>query len=729
VGRIVFKNIFTFFNVLCLSVAIFLIIVGVVLDPLALSNLAFIILVFVNTGIAIFQEIKAKKTLDRLSLLANAPVKVLVDGVEVERGQESLRIDDVIVLRANDQVPADCILEEIDCTVRVNEALITGESRAVERSVGDSLVGGSVIIHGEVRARVTALGESSFIGKTTAVAKTFRRPRSEILRSLQYLIGIIAVCIVILGTALVARQITLGILTQEETTSAVVHTAGALVGMVPSGLFLLVTLALANSVLVLSRHQTLVRDMYAIEMLARVDTLCLDKTGTLTTGELRVVDVIYCRGVDPTPVSQIISSMMFELGDQNQTSAALVRKFGKVSHMSAVHVEPFSSDTKFSKVEFLRGGTYSLGAPEFLLEKSDPVLRQSSEIAKSGKRVLVLAKGGQAIALIVLEEELRKNVAETIKFFKDNGVAVHVISGDNQETVQAIARACGIDGEVHGRTTPERKLEIIKDFKRQGKIVAMTGDGVNDILALKEAHCSISFASAQPVTRNISGLVLLDDDFNSLPAVVKEGRRIVNNVTRSSSLFLFKALLAIFLSVFALVFLRAKYLFEPRNLYILETFIVGIPSFALALERGGYEPIKGRFLRRVMPLSFLAAIITLGNIAMLYLFSRIEIFTVHYDNFVPLAILLVTITGLLVLFRQIQPLSRWRIFVFSFALSVTIALCVLVPKAFGMDNLRGGAAVLFVMAAITYLALSWLPRLPIRRRGYSKHSPHAPLPK
>jgi len=682
--KIILKNLFTFFNILCIAVAVFLMIVG------AWTNLAFLVVVILNTSIAIVQEIRAKNVLDKLKI--------------IDARWENIAVGDEIDLTANDQVPADCVITS-DNPVRVSEALVTGESRAIEKQRGDKLIGGSFIVWGSVCANVVAVGEDCLVGELTNTAKQFRRPRSQILQSTRYIIRVIAVLIVLLGTALIARQWTLGILTREDTTDAIVHTAGAVVGMVPAGLFLLVTLALANSVLVLAKHKTLVRDMYAIEMLARVDTLCLDKTGTLTTGSLKVERIQ--SDLDPEDIKKIISSMMFELGDQNQTSKALVDYFGKASHMTARKVIPFTSDAKFSQVEFLNGSVYRLGATDM-----------GGEWTAYGKRVLGLYKKTSLIALIVMQDTLRTGVRETVSFFKENGVAIKVISGDDEDTVKAIAASCGIEGEVYGRTSPQRKLEIIKELKSNGKIVAMTGDGVNDILALKEAHCSISFAAAQETVRSISGLVLLDDDFSSLPKVVSEGRRVVHNITRSSSLFLFKTLFSIFLSIFALGLLQAKYLFEPRNLYILEIFVIGLPSFALALERGSFAPIKGRFLANVLPSATLAAAIATVNIGLLYALSS-------PDDFLSLSIILVTVTGLLLLLRQIQPPSVYRWIVFSITVGIVLILTIFAPGIFELENLRSGHGILITLIALTWLLL----RLPIRRLWNSIYRRHGREPK
>ncbi|MDR0975401.1 MAG: HAD-IC family P-type ATPase [Christensenellaceae bacterium] len=705
IGRILWTNIMTFFNLLCFAVAGCLIYTAIAIDGSAWANMFFMVVILANISIGIIQEIKAKLTIERLSLISAQKVRTIREGVEYKLSPDDLVLDDVIVLTTGNQVPADCIL--LEGVMEANESLLTGESNPIAKKVGDKVLGGSFIVSGTVRLRVDAVGKANYIQTLAQGASKYNRPKSELLSSLKLIIRAIGFILVILGTVLIIR--TGDNLGWDFTNSDMVtKTAGAIIGMIPAGMFLLTSMALAVGVINLAKSNTLVQELYCIEMLARVDVLCLDKTGTITDGTMKVADVVEIKNSTDYTVKEIISSMLFALEDNNQTSVALGEYFSRDCIVKATDVVPFSSARKFSAVSFAGIGTFFLGAPEFVLkDMNERVDEKIGRFASQGYRVLCLAhsktvmkdgdlpaaNGITPVALITIQDHVRKEAPETIKWFYDNGVDIKIISGDNPITVSEVAKRAGVkdadkfislegmtvadvrsfakEYTVFGRVTPEQKLILVKELKNSGRTVAMTGDGVNDILALREADCSIAMATGSEAARNVSHLVLLDSNFSSMPRVVIEGRRVVNNVQKSSSLFLFKTLFTIMLVLFAIFQKDTLYIFEPKNMYMLEFLIIGMPCFFLALEMNSAR-IKGKFIFNVIKNSFSGAVVVVFNILLLYVFENLNLLGVNQDNFLTLCIFCTTITGFMMLFKLVQPLNVYR----GILISVVVVLLV-----------------------------------------------------
>ncbi len=570
-------NICTFFNLLCLIAFIAL----VLANTQGFSNYLVIIITTANIVIGIIQEIRSKLAIDKLSILANNTIKVIRDGETIEIPVQEIVLDDVIILELGSQVPADVILAE--GAVEVNESLLTGESVSIKKQAGDLLYAGSFIASGSGKFRVEKVGKETYLEKLTSKAKKYKRPNSELMNSTKLIIKCVSLLIIpiAIGTFLTTLHNidytdetymkVIPWLFSQEINYAIQRTCTVVIGMIPSGMLLLTSLALALGILRLAKSQTLVQDMYSLEMLARVNVLCLDKTGTITDGRMRVHDTVILNTVGDISLNDIMGSMLRELDGNNQTSIALYNHFGYNDKFTATAKIPFSSKRKLSAVTFDEGGTYAMGAPEFVLKpypaKVEKLVKQ---YAQMGLRVIVLAHSPapivgeklpavmKPIAIISIADNVREDAVETIKWFKENEVDVKVISGDNPVTVSEVAKRAGIvnadkfislDGlndkevenvankyTVFGRVSPEQKAILVRSIKSHGNTVAMTGDGVNDILALKEADCAISVASGSEAARNVSHLVLMDNNFNSMPKVVAEGRRVINNIKNSSSL-------------------------------------------------------------------------------------------------------------------------------------------------------------------------------------------------
>ena len=694
-------NIFTFFNMLCFVVAIALISVG------AWSNLLFMAVILANMVIGIVQEIKAKHTIEKISLVTAPTANVVRNGEHLELPVSEIVLDDMVVLSLGKQISADCIIVEGE--VEVNESLLTGESVPIKKKKGDSLLSGSFVVSGKCFARVDKVGNDSYTAQLATKAKQYKKAKSELLNSLNLIIKIIGIIIIPLAIMTYYNN-----LNQPDATvvTTIKKTAGSIIGMIPAGMFLLTSLALAVGVIKLAKKRTLVQDLYSIEMLARTDVLCLDKTGTITDGTMKVNSVIQFAGHYGNTVNEIVGSMLTALEDNNQTSRALATYFGYSKELTAKTILPFSSKRKLSAVTFKNGDTYAYGAPEFVLKtKNTEVEKLVKQYASKGFRVLLLAKcDGQIekdnipskvtpVALIVIEDRIRENAAETIEWFKKNGVAIKIISGDNPLTVSEVSKRVGVENaenyisleglneqqvidaaekySVFGRVSPEQKCILVKALKAKGLKVAMTGDGVNDILALKEADCSIAMASGSEATRNVSHLVLLDSNFNSMPSVVGEGRRVVNNIQKSSSLYLMKTLFTIIITVLCLIF-SIKYPFNTNQILLLEWCVIGAPSFFLALQPNE-DRIKGNFLINLIAKSLPGALIFVGNVVACYLFTLI---TESPDQFATMASLSITFSGLLVLYNVCKPVDVFRGILVATMVVMCMMLIILVPGSF-----------------------------------------------
>lgn len=708
VSSILFTNIFTFFNLLSFIVAGALIYVGA-----GIGDMFFLLIIFANMTIGIIQELKAKKTIEKIKLVTSPTAQIVRDGFLTEKNVSQIVLDDILFFETGKQVSADCIV--IDGEVEVNESLLTGESVSVKKKKGDTILSGSFIVGGKCYARAEKVGNSTYSAKLSEKAKEYTKPKSELLKSMRLIIKTIGIIIVPIAILMYRNN-------YKETaliSDAIRFTAGSIIGMIPAGMFLLTSMALAVGVIKLASKRTLVQDLYSIEMLARTDILCLDKTGTITDGTMKVSEIIDLNNTSQKKINDIIGSMLTALDDNNQTSRALVGYFGYSKEYISSSVYPFTSSKKLSAVTFKNGETYILGAPEFVMRgRNKAINEQIKEHARKGLRVLMLAVSNNEIvkdklptdrkpvALIVIEDHIREDAPETIQWFKDNGVDIKIISGDSPITVSEVSKRVGVDGAekyinlaglteqqvidavdkytVFGRVSPEQKAYIIKALKNKGRKVAMTGDGVNDILALKEADCSIAMASGSEATRHVSHLVLLDSNFSSMPSVVAEGRRVVNNVQNSSSLFLMKTLFTILLSVFCLI-IKKEYPFSPSQMLLLELCIIGMPSFFLALQLNKAK-IKGRFLNNVIMKAFPAAILFFIHVLLCYTLVRLNL--IEEYKYSTIASLTVIFSGLLVLYRICKPYDIYRAVLFVSMLFLIVTLLNFAYPIFNYETLE-----------------------------------------
>ncbi len=675
VGRIIRDNVCTLFNFINAILAVAVLLVG------SYKNLLFMGVVLCNMVIGIVQEIRAKRTIDRLSILSSTKAKVVRNSQIQEVSIHDVVLDDVIELSHGNQVASDCIVLSGECDV--NESMVTGESDAIHKKEGDMILSGSYLVSGRCRARVEHVGEDNYVSHISKGAKYLKKVRSEIMEALQKIIKIVSILIIPIGLLLFWNQMRV----EDNTVAqAVVNSVAALIGMIPEGLVLLTSTVLAVSVIRLSQHKVLVQELYCIEALARVDVLCLDKTGTITEGHMELHEVKPFGAHDVAEVEEALRALSAVMEDDSPTFAAVSSQYGGGSNWKAEQVVPFSSEKKWSGAQFQEKGSYVLGAPEFVLRgKTKPIQSQLEEYAREN-RVLILAHSQnpfegrelpaqlQVMAFLLIQDVIRPEAEQTLRYFTEQGVQLKVISGDNPLTVLNIARRAGmpeaekyidastLDTEedlkqaveqytVFGRVTPNQKKQMVLALKEQGHTVAMTGDGVNDVLALKEADCSVAMASGSDAARNVSQLVLLDSSFASMPRVVAEGRRSINNIQRSASLFLVKTIYSFVLSLLFVV-LPFSYPFMPIQLTLISTLTIGIPSFVLALEPNK-ERIKGQFLKNVISKALPGAITTIFNVVAVTVLSAV--LEIPPENTSTMCVVLTGFTGLLLVFRLCQP--------------------------------------------------------------------------
>ena len=688
-------NICTFFNLLCLIAGIALLIA----NTKGITNYMVLFITSANIFIGIFQEIRSKISIDKLSILSANTIKAIRDGDITEIPVNEVVLDDVIIVELGNQVPADCILAE--GTVEVNESLLTGESVAIKKNVGDTLYAGSFISSGTGKCRVDKVGKETYIEKLTSKAKKYKRPNSELMNSTKLIIKVISLLInpIAIGMFFIARgnydsavtDVT-DYLFSAKINYAIQRTCSVVIGMIPSGMLLLTSVALFTGIVRLAKNHTLVQDMYSLEMLARVNVLCLDKTGTITDGRMRVNDCVILNTVGEYSLNDIMGSMLAALDDNNQTSIALHNHFGISDKLSPVATVPFSSKRKLSAATFEDVGTFVMGAPEFVLK---PYPAKVEKIVKSyaqmGLRVIVLAHSPtpivgdklpavlKPVAVISIADNIREDAIDTIKWFGENDVNVKVISGDNPVTVCEVAKRAGIKNAekfisleglnekevenvankytVFGRVSPEQKAILVRAIKSEGNTVAMTGDGVNDILALKEADCAISVASGSEAAKNVSHIVLMDNNFGNMPKVVAEGRRVINNIKNSSSLFLMKTLFTAMLAVICLC-MGTPYLFMPQNVLLLEFCVIAIPSFFLSLQPNK-ERVQGKFITHVMSGALSGALVMIICVMAMYVTKEIDPdeFGQHYLAMCMIALIF---SGLVMVYRVCKPLNVYR---------------------------------------------------------------------
>ncbi len=728
---IFFSNIFTFFNLLTFTVAAALISVGA-----GFSNLFFLIIITLNIVIGIIQEIRSKVTVDKLSIM-NAPSALVVrDGERQAVPVGEVVLDDIVYLETGKQIPADAIVVKGEC--EVNEAMLTGESVPMKKTTGSEVYAGSFVSGGACYARVDKIGGACYVQTLTSYAKKYKKPKSELFRSIKAIIYAISFFIVPITAIMLVRALMNNGGGWEGWVAAVPNIAGMVIGMIPAGMFLLTSIALAMSVIRLAKQKTLVQDLYCIEMLARVDVLCLDKTGTITDGSMQVHDVIELKGGSgDCTVAEAIGSMLTATEDNNQTAMALANKFGYSQALKPTKIIPFSSQRKLSAVSFEGVGTYMLGAPEFVLKDvGSRIEKIVNENASNGYRVLVLAHSPaeivgeklpavrRPVCLIVIEDHIREDAVNTIRWFKDNDVAVKVISGDNPITVSEVAKRVGIENAelyisleglsnqevieaankytVFGRVTPEQKSILVKAIKAGGHTVAMTGDGVNDILAMRESDCAVAMASGAEAAQKVSHLVLLDNNFSSMPSVVQEGRRVINNIQKSSSLFLMKTFMSIALSIIYLILSFTSgldYPLQPKNLMLLEVFVIGIPSFFLAMQTNKSR-IRGKFITNVISRCLPGGLALVVTVMSMVLFKQLVpqvamtgeggeavLVAITQEHVVSMMVIGLTMTGWMVLCKLCEPFDAYRIVVVVGSIILIVVALVVLPSMFGLSSL------------------------------------------
>ncbi len=706
IKEIIFSNTFTFFNTLNILFALLLISVGFWQGELLLNifkNLLFMGVIFSNIFIGSFQEIRSKKIIDKLSVISAPKANVLRDGSNHVCPVCEVVLDDLLVLNSGNQICSDSIVVEGE--IEVNESLITGESDPISKTVGDELLSGSFVVSGQCKAKVEHVGEDNYAYKIAADAKYLKKPNSEIVKSLDLIVKFIGFSIIPLGIILFSKQYFL--LGEDSLYQTVASTVAALIGMIPEGLVLLTSVVFAVSVIRLAFHKTLVQELYCIETLARVDVLCLDKTGTITEGVMQVDEVIVMKDCSVSSVNKALAALSSNLHDESPTFNAVKNYSNEGSLWTCTGTIPFSSQRKYSAASFKNKGTYILGAGEFILgERYGEIKEEVEKYSDKGQRVLVLASTDseitdkeiigdkKVIAFVLISDKIRKEAPETLRYFAEQGVDLKVISGDNAVTVSYIAKKAGLSNAdeyidatliktdeeieeavckyaVFGRVTPEQKLKFVKALKKAGHTVAMTGDGVNDVLALKESDCSIAMASGSDAARTVSNLVLMDSNFSSMPKVLKEGRRSINNLQRSATLFLSKTIYSILMTLF-FIFVPLAYPFEPIHLTFISTLTIGIPSFVLALEPNK-ELVRGHFLINVIKKAIPTGVTIFGTIVAVSILSFS--FDLTYQQFSSLSVLCTAILSMTLLVRLCYPFNLFHILLVAFlSLAMVVAV-------------------------------------------------------
>lgn len=731
IKRIVLENLITPFNILNFVLAVMILIVG------SYKNLLFMGVIICNIFIGTVQEIRAKKTIDKLSLIAEPKAHVIRNGIKQEIAIHDIVMDDITFLGAGNQVCSDAVVIEGEC--EVNESLLTGESEPVLKQPGDHLLSGSFIISGNCHARVEHVGKDNYAAQITDNAKYVKKPNSEIMRWTNRIIKYIGFTLIPVGIALFCKQV---FISHQGFNDAIVGVVAALIGMIPEGLILLTSVVFAVSIIRLSQHKTLVQELYCIETLARVDVLCLDKTGTITEGTMEVTDVLPLHDTTNEELNIALGSLIHALEDDNPTFNAVKTYCDQYDKLTCNHIVPFSSARKWSGASFDENGSYIFGATEFILKDSSPYQAIIKEHSEKGQRVLMLAHSPHQIqdkelpaeihpmAFLFISDKIRAEAPDTLAYFAEQGVDIKIISGDNAITVANIAKKAGLKTaeqyvdattlqtpeeikeaaqkySVFGRVTPQQKLDLVKALKEQGHTVAMTGDGVNDVLALKESDCSIAMASGSDAARTVSQLVLLDSNFASMPKILKEGRRSINNLQRSSSLFLTKTIFST-INAILFIFLHFDYPFQPIQLTLISALTIGAPSLILALEPNK-ERIKGKYIVNVIRKSIPGAMTMVFNIVALAIVCSF----IHFNSteISTLAVMITGFAGLLVLLKVSLPFNWIRCALFFTMLGAFIFAIFILKDLFSLASitlpmfycflvLAGFAIIVFVLFSL-----------------------------
>ncbi len=731
VQRIVFENLFSFFNLIFYVIAGFLIAVG------SFEELVFLLVVAANTAIGIIQELHSKKKLDELSLLSAPKATVIRDGTEQTIPTAQLVRDDLILLAAGNQIPADA--QVLSGSVQVNESLITGESDEITKGPGSELLSGSFVVSGRCQAVLTHVGADSYASQLTNEAKKSKKSHLPgMMRSLNRLLLAIGILIVPIGGALYYRQTSLLGLSVRE---GVETTAAAVIGMIPEGLYLMVSLALAASVLRLATKGTLVQDLKCTETLARVDVLCVDKTGTITQPEMAYCGLLpLTTELDEAEIETRLSDFVSNMSPDNETMQALQTALNREDFRKAVQVLGFSSETKYSAVAYSREDCYVLGAPEFILGASGyvPYRSVAEEAMADGSRVLLFAAclpgpegrgiaDPRPLAFVRLKNPVRETAKETFAYFHDQGVTVKVISGDNPVTVAAAANEAGIQGadkyvdastlesyediqnaceeyNVFGRVKPNQKKLLVQALQENKHTVAMTGDGVNDVLALKEADCSIAMASGSEVAAQISDLVLMNSDFASMPSVVAEGRRVINNIERAASLYLVKNIFSLILAIISIT-AAFSYPLTPSQLTLMSLLSIGIPSLILALEPNE-SLVSGRFLQNAILRALPAALTDLFIIIFVLLFQKA--FAISNTEISTVTALLVTIVGFFMVWKVAKPVNRLHLGMMGGLIAGLVFVVLVIPGVFSLSPLSFGSILILTVFVLLIPSVIWL---------------------
>lgn len=739
IKRILYENFFTLFNFLNLILAIAIFSVG------SYKNMLFLGIVILNTAISTFQEIHSKRMVDKLAVMASNKATVIRDGKKAEISINEIVLDDLLVLNTGNQLATDAII--LDGEIEVNESFITGEPDSILKQKGDLLLSGSFIISGTAKAKVEHIGEENYTSKISRDAKYIKKVNSEIMASLNKIIKLLTFTIIPLGILLFWSQFHIPGNTLQD---AVVKAVAAMIGMIPEGLVLLTSTVLAVSVIRLSKTKVLVQELYCIETLARVDTLCLDKTGTLTEGKMEVKKIVPLHSSEKE-IENILANLANHSTDHNATIEA-IRDGHYPIHVkwNPTKIIPFSSQTKWSGIHFEETGCYLLGAPEMILKGESSAYESELQKYSQDYRVLVLAyseslfqgrnlpENRKAIAFILISDKIRKEASQTLQYFKEQGVCLKVISGDNPITVSKIAKEVQLahydkyidmstisledDLEkiadtytIFGRVSPEQKKALILAMQKQGKTVAMTGDGVNDVLALKASDCSIAMANGSDATKSVSQLILLDSNFASMPKVVAEGRRTINNIQRSASLFLVKTIYSSILSLLFLL-LGTEYPFEPIQLSLISVVTIGIPSFILALEPNK-EKIQGTFLKNVISHALPTALTVILNIFIISVLTKFNVIPNTISS--TLCVIATGISGILLLFSLCKSRksenSKLPFSIFRLALSLIMTLLFILGLTqlgwlFNLTDLKPLILLIseiFIFSTITFLILKF----------------------
>lgn len=717
IKEILRDNIFTYFNIVNSILCALMILTGILGLRVfeALKNSTFMGVLIINTIISTVQEIVSKRIVDKLSVLASTKVKVIRNKEEKLVDINDIVLDDIMKLEIGDQIVCDSII--LNGSVEVNEAFISGESDSLSKKENDTLLSGSFIVSGICYAKVINVGENNYISKISAEAKYSKKVNSVIMETFVKILKVLSVVIVPVGIILMYNQY----LITGNFTDAVFHSVGALIGMIPDGLLLLTSSVMAVSIIRLGKVNTLVNELYSIETLARVDTICLDKTGTITEGKMKVNKIIPFNGFCDNDIDSVLMNYAYSFSTSNSSLEAIKEKYQVKGDYIVSKKEEFSSERKFSGVTFFEKGTYYLGAPEYLL---DDIKSYEEELNKvSDYRVLALVKTNEEVsikpcnaklmALILIEDIIRKEAPSTLEYFKKQKVDVKIISGDSYKTVVAVAKRAGLenikgidatlinennieeytDYDVFGRVKPHQKKMIIKALQNKGHTVAMVGDGVNDCLALKQSDCAVTFGNASDAAKSVSQIILLDSNFSNMPKVVNEGRRTINNVERSASLLLIKTIFTSILVIICL-FMKSEYFYLPIHLSLITTCTISIPSFILALEPNN-EKVKGNFMLNVIKKSIPPALTVVFNVVLITLFKKE--FNIDPSLATTLIVIMTATTGFIFLFKLCKPFNVLRASMITILIGIFVYALLFWYDFFDLTSITFSTILLYIV--------------------------------